>query len=72
MATVTIIVVSIWQNIGFLMIIYTAGLQTIPKDVMESAELDGCSGLKKSSGKSSFAAYANCHDQSVCFYFRSI
>ena len=47
MATVTIIVVSIWQNIGFLMIIYTAGLQTIPKDVMESAELDGCSGLKK-------------------------
>ena len=35
------------KNIGFLMIIYTAGLQTIPKDVMESAELDGCSGLKK-------------------------
>lgn len=47
MATITIIVVSIWQNIGFLMIIYTAGLQTIPKDVMESAQLDGCSGLKK-------------------------
>lgn len=47
MATVTIIVVSVWQNVGFLMIIYTAGLQTIPKDVMESAQLDGCSGLKK-------------------------
>lgn len=47
MATVTIVVVSVWQNVGFLMIIYTAGLQTIPKDVMESAELDGCSGLKK-------------------------
>lgn len=47
MATVTIVVVSIWQNVGFLMIIFTAGLQTIPKDVMESAELDGCSGLNK-------------------------
>lgn len=47
MATITIIVVSVWQNVGFLMIIYTAGLQTIPKDVMESAQLDGCSGLKK-------------------------
>lgn len=47
MATVTVIVVSIWQSVGFLMIVYTAGLQTIPKDVMESAQLDGCSGLKK-------------------------
>lgn len=47
MATLTIVVVSIWQSVGFLMIIFTAGLQTIPKDVMESAELDGCHGLQK-------------------------
>lgn len=47
MATFTIIVVSVWQSVGFLMIIYTAGLQTIPKDVLESAELDGCHGLQK-------------------------
>ena len=31
-ATFTIILVSVWQQIGFLMMIYTAGLQTIPID----------------------------------------
>lgn len=28
------------------MILYIAGLQTIPKDVLEAAKLDGCVGLK--------------------------
>ena len=46
MASFTIILVSIWQNIGFLMMIYTAGLQTIPADIVEAAEIDGCRGLK--------------------------
>ena len=46
MASFTIILVSIWQNIGFLMMIYTAGLQTIPTDIVEAAEIDGCRGLK--------------------------
>lgn len=40
-------IVSIWQGTGFLMILYIAGLQTIPKDVLEAAKLDGCVGLKK-------------------------
>lgn len=30
-----------WQQIGYMMIIYIAGLQTIPGDVIESAEMDG-------------------------------
>lgn len=30
-----------WQQIGYMMIIYIAGLQTIPGDIIESAQIDG-------------------------------
>lgn len=46
MAAFTIVVVSIWQQIGFLMMIYTAGLQTIPTDLIEAGKIDGCTGFK--------------------------
>lgn len=45
-ATFTIILVSVWQQIGFLMMIYTAGLQTIPIDLIEAGKIDGCTGLR--------------------------
>ena len=45
-ASFTIILVSIWQQIGFLMIIYTAGLQTVPTELIEAGKMDGCTGLK--------------------------
>ena len=32
---------SVWRNFGALMIIFLAGLQTIPKEVNEAAEVDG-------------------------------
>jgi len=35
------LIVSIWQGCGYLMVIYLAGLQTIPGDLMEAAEVDG-------------------------------
>ena len=35
-----IILVS-WQQIGYMMIIYIAGLQSIPGDVLEAAQIDG-------------------------------
>ena len=35
-----IILVS-WQQIGYMMIIYIAGLQSIPGEVMEAAQIDG-------------------------------
>lgn len=41
-----IIVVS-WQQIGYMMIIYIAGLQSIPGDVMEAAQIDGASGIQR-------------------------
>ena len=37
-----IILVS-WQQIGYMMIIYIAGLQSIPGDVIEAAQIDGAS-----------------------------
>ena len=36
-----------WQQIGYMLIIYIAGLQAIPGDVLEAAEIDGASGLKR-------------------------
>lgn len=45
-ASFTIILVSIWQQIGFLMIIYTAGLQTVPTELIEAGKMDGCTGFK--------------------------
>jgi multiple sugar transport system permease protein len=37
----SIIGVAAWRNLGFLMVIFLAGLQTIPKDLYEAAEVDG-------------------------------
>ena len=41
-----IILVS-WQQIGYMMIIYIAGLQAIPGDVMEAAQIDGASPIQR-------------------------
>jgi multiple sugar transport system permease protein len=37
----SLIVMAAWRNMGFLMIIFLAGLQTIPRDLYEAAEVDG-------------------------------
>jgi sn-glycerol 3-phosphate transport system permease protein len=37
----SVVVVNIWKQAGFYMIFYLAGLQAIPKDIFEAAELDG-------------------------------
>lgn len=37
----SLMMISIWISIGFNMIVYLAGLQTIPKDLYEAAEIDG-------------------------------
>ena len=41
-----IILVS-WQQIGYMMIIYIAGLQAIPGDVTEAAQIDGASRIQR-------------------------
>ena len=53
-AAFTVILVTTWQSTGFLMMLYITGLQTIQKDVLEAAVLDGCTGIKK-------LFISNCH-----------
>jgi len=41
LALPSLVVMSAWRNLGTLMVIFLAGLQTIPQDVKEAAEVDG-------------------------------
>ena len=38
-----LVVVVAWQQIGYMMIIYIAGLQAVPSDMLEAAKIDGAS-----------------------------
>ncbi len=38
-----IILVSVWKNFGYNMLVFLAGLQTIPEELYEAAQLDGAS-----------------------------
>ena len=40
------IVLMCWQQIGYMMIIYIAGLQSIPSDYIEAARIDGATSLQ--------------------------
>ncbi|MFY0542883.1 carbohydrate ABC transporter permease [Brevibacillus sp. H7] len=44
-ALLSIILVNCWFGIGFAVLIFLAGLQSIPEEVIEAARLDGASGL---------------------------
>ncbi len=39
-----LIVVLCWQQVGYMMIIYIAGLQAVPEDMLEAARIDGANG----------------------------
>lgn len=42
-AQASVIVVTSWQALGLCIVIYLAGLQTIPRELLESSRIDGCS-----------------------------
>ena len=42
-AMMTVVLVTIWVRMGFCMLIYLAGLQSIPLDLIEAAKVDGAS-----------------------------
>jgi multiple sugar transport system permease protein len=41
LAMPAVIVMSVWKGVGFVMIVYLAGLQAIPQELYEAAEVDG-------------------------------
>ncbi|BBH19409.1 ABC transporter permease [Paenibacillus baekrokdamisoli] len=43
LAFISIVIVSIWQSIGFYIVLYIAGLQGVPKDLLEASTIDGAS-----------------------------
>lgn len=43
----SVILASAWKDLGFVMVILLAGLQAIPSDVLEAAEVDGATGWQR-------------------------
>ncbi len=50
-ALYAIFVAFVWQTAGFNMVLYLAGLQNVPEELVEAAKLDGAGG-RRSSGRS--------------------
>ncbi|WP_068619004.1 carbohydrate ABC transporter permease [Paenibacillus tuaregi] len=42
-----LVLIAVWKGIGYIMVIFLAGLQNVPSDVYEAAEIDGAGTLKK-------------------------
>ena len=42
-----LVILVAWQQIGYMMIIYIAGLQAIPDSVMEASQIDGANGIQR-------------------------
>ncbi|MCC3291512.1 carbohydrate ABC transporter permease [Arthrobacter sp. zg-Y1110] len=47
MALVMVILVYVWKNLGYCAVVYLAGLQSIPRDVLEAAQLDGAGAARR-------------------------
>ena len=41
-----LVILVAWQQIGYMMIIYIAGLQSVPEDILEAARIDGSNGAQ--------------------------
>jgi raffinose/stachyose/melibiose transport system permease protein len=42
-----LVIVTVWQNAGYMMVIYIAGLTGVPNDIMEAASIDGANSWVK-------------------------
>jgi ABC-type sugar transport system permease subunit len=47
LAMPAVMLVGIWRNVGFFMVLYLAGLQQIPREIYEAAALDGAKGWRR-------------------------
>jgi lactose/L-arabinose transport system permease protein len=46
-ALITVVIVFAWSQFGFNTVLFTAGLQSIPKELYEAAELDGANAWQR-------------------------
>lgn len=46
-APITIIVASVWKQLGFNILFYIAGLQNVPADLIEAASIDGANAIQR-------------------------
>jgi len=42
-----LIIMQVWRNVGYTMVIFLAGLQNVPGELYEAAEMDGATGWRK-------------------------
>ncbi|MEF2966809.1 sugar ABC transporter permease [Paenibacillus sp. M1] len=47
LAFISVLLVSLWQSVGFYMVIYIAGLQSVPDDLKEAATVDGAGPVRR-------------------------
>jgi len=47
LALFSVMTVTVWKGLGYYMVIYLAGLQTIPADLYEAAAIDGSAGIRQ-------------------------
>jgi multiple sugar transport system permease protein len=47
LALASVVVVALWQAVGYSMIIFLAGLQDIPQEFYDAAKVDGASSLQR-------------------------
>lgn len=43
----SIVIVSIWKQLGYFVVIYSVGLKNIPREILESSEIDGANSMKR-------------------------
>ena len=46
MAMIAILIVDIWKSLGYQMVIFINGLQSIPSELLEAAKIDRCTGWR--------------------------
>ena len=44
-AMISIVIIDVWKNVGFFMIVILAGLQGVPRSLLEAARVDGASAM---------------------------
>lgn len=47
LSLVMVIIVYVWKNLGYCAVVFLAGLQSLPQDVMEAASLDGAGSFRR-------------------------